>query len=97
MMDAQQVIRRPLITEKSTRLKEASNTICFEVARDANKIEIAKAVTALFGVKVADVRVANRQGKMKRMGRFIGRRRDWKKAYVRLAPGEKSIEFFEGV
>ena len=96
-MDAQQVIRRPLITEKSTRLKEASNTICFEVARDANKIEIAKAVTALFGVKVADVRVANRQGKLKRMGRFIGRRRDWKKAYVRLAPGEKSIEFFEGV
>jgi large subunit ribosomal protein L23 len=96
-MDAQQVIRRPLITEKSTRLKEASNTICFEVARDANKIEIAKAVTALFGVKVADVRVANRQGKLKRMGRFVGRRRDWKKAYVRLAPGEKSIEFFEGV
>ena len=67
------------------------------MAREANKIEIAKAVTALFGVKVADVRVANRQGKMKRMGRFIGRRRDWKKAYVRLAPGEKSIEFFEGV
>jgi large subunit ribosomal protein L23 len=97
MMEAQQIIRRPLITEKSTRLKEASNTICFEVAREANKIEIAKAVTALFGVKVADVRVANRQGKMKRMGRFIGRRRDWKKAYVRLAPGEKSIEFFEGV
>ncbi|HEV8117538.1 MAG TPA: 50S ribosomal protein L23 [Thermoanaerobaculia bacterium] len=96
-MEAQQIIRRPLITEKSTRLKEASNTICFEVAREANKIEIAKAVTALFGVKVADVRVANRQGKMKRMGRFIGRRRDWKKAYVRLAPGEKSIEFFEGV
>ena len=96
-MDAQQVIRRPLITEKSTRLKEASNTICFEVAKDANKIEIAKAVTALFGVKVADVRVANRQGKLKRMGRFVGRRKDWKKAYVRLAPGEKSIEFFEGV
>ena len=96
-MEAQQIIRRPLITEKSTRLKEASNTICFEVAREANKIEIAKAVTTLFGVKVADVRVANRQGKMKRMGRFIGRRRDWKKAYVRLAPGEKSIEFFEGV
>ena len=96
-MEAQQVIRRPLITEKSTRLKDASNTICFEVAKDANKIEIAKAVTALFGVKVAEVRVANRPGKMKRMGRFIGRRRDWKKAYVRLAPGEKSIEFFEGV
>jgi large subunit ribosomal protein L23 len=96
-MEPQQIIRRPLITEKSTRLKEASGTICFEVARDANKIEIARAVTALFGVKVADVRVANRRGKWKRMGRFIGQRKDWKKAYVRLAPGEKPIEFFEGV
>jgi large subunit ribosomal protein L23 len=96
-MEPQHVIRRPLITEKSTRLKEASNTICFEVNRDANKIEIAKAVTALFGVKVADVRVANRVGKLKRMGRFLGRRKAWKKAYVRLVEGEKPIEFFEGV
>ena len=96
-MEPQRVIRRPLITEKSTRLKESSNTICFEVARDANKIDVARAVTALFGVKVADVRVANRKGKWKRMGRFLGRRKDWKKAYVKLAPGEKSIEFFEGV
>lgn len=96
-MQPQQIIRRPLITEKSTRLKESSNTICFEVARDANKIEIGKAVTALFGVKVAEVRVANREGKLKRMGRFVGRRKDWKKAYVRLAAGEKPIEFFEGV
>ena len=96
-MEPHQLIRRPLITEKSTRLKESANTICFEVARDANKIEIAKAVQALFGVKVAEVRVANRQGKLKRMGRYVGRRRDWKKAYVRLAAGEKPIEFFEGV
>jgi len=96
-MEPHQLIRRPLITEKSTRLKEAASTICFEVARDANKIEIARAVTALFGVKVAEVRVANRQGKLKRMGRFVGRRKDWKKAYVRLAAGEKPIEFFEGV
>jgi large subunit ribosomal protein L23 len=96
-MDPQRVIRRPLITEKATRMKEASNTVCFEVARDANKIEIARAVQALFGVKVAAVRVANREGKWKRMGRFIGQRKAWKKAYVRLAPGEKSIEFFEGV
>lgn len=96
-MDPQQVIRRPLITEKATRLKDASNTVCFEVARGANKIEIARAVQALFGVKVAQVRVANREGKMKRMGRFIGKRKAWKKAYVRLAPGEKPIEFFEGV
>jgi len=96
-MEPQQVIRRPLITEKATRLKEASNTVCFEVNRAANKIEIARAVTALFGVQVADVRVANREGKLKRMGRFLGRRKAWKKAYVRLAEGEKPIEFFEGV
>ena len=96
-MDPQRVIRRPLITEKATRLKDASNTVCFEVDRDANKIEIARAVSALFGVKVADVRVANREGKWKRMGKFVGQRKAWKKAYVRLAPGEKPIEFFEGV
>jgi large subunit ribosomal protein L23 len=95
-MDAQRVIRRPLITEKATRLKESTNTICFEVDRSANKIEIRRAVEKLFGVKVLDVRVANRQGKWKRMGRFVGQRKDWKKAYVRLAPDQK-IEFFEGV
>jgi large subunit ribosomal protein L23 len=96
-MEPHRVILRPLITEKATRLKEASGTVCFEVARDANKIQIARAVTALFGVKVADVRVANREGKWKRMGRFLGKRKAWKKAYVRLAEGEKPIEFFEGV
>ncbi len=95
-MEPQQLIRRPLITEKATRLKEASNTICFEVDKSANKIEIRRAVEKLFGVKVVDVRVANRQGKWKRMGRFVGQRKDWKKAYVRLAPDQK-IEFFEGV
>lgn len=96
-MEAQNLIVRPLITEKATRLKESSQTICFEVAPSANKIEIARAVQKLFGVKVAHVRVANREGKFKRMGRFVGRRKAWKKAYVRLAPGEKPIEFFEGV
>lgn len=96
-MRAQDLIRRPIITEKATRMKETSGTICFEVAPEANKIEIARAITTLFGVKVADVRIANRRGKMKRVGRFAGRRRDWKKAYVRLQPGEKTIEFFEGV
>jgi large subunit ribosomal protein L23 len=95
-MEPLQLIRRPLISEKSTRLKEASNTVCFEVDRRANKIEIQRAVEKLFGVKVADVRVANRQGKWKRMGRFLGQRKSWKKAYVRLAAGEK-LEFFEGV
>ncbi len=92
----QELIRRPLITEKSTRLKEGSNTICFEVARTANKIEVRRAVEKLFGVKVLGVRVANRQGKWKRMGRFVGQRKAWKKAYVRLAP-DQTIEFFEGV
>jgi large subunit ribosomal protein L23 len=91
------VIRRPLITEKATRLKDASNTVCFEVDRGANKIDIARAVEKLFGAKVAQVRVANRAGKWKRMGRFLGQRKSWKKAYVRLAEGEKPIEFFEGV
>jgi large subunit ribosomal protein L23 len=95
-MEAHQLIRRPLITEKATRMKEGSNTICFEVAREANKIEVRRAVEKLFGVKVVDVRVANRQGKWKRMGRFVGQRKAWKKAYVRLAPDQK-IEFFEGV
>ena len=95
-MQPQDLIRRPLITEKATRMKEASNTICFEVARSANKIEVRRAIETLFGVKVLDVRVANRQGKWKRMGRFLGQRKNWKKAYVRLAPGQ-TIEFFEGV
>jgi large subunit ribosomal protein L23 len=95
-MEPQRLIRRPLITEKATRLKESTNTICFEVDKSANKIEIRRAVEKLFGVKVVDVRVANRQGKWKRMGRFVGQRKDWKKAYVRLAPDQK-IEFFEGV
>ncbi len=95
-MEAQKIILRPLITEKATRLKEGNNTICFEVEPSANKIEIARAVQTLFGVKVASVRVANREGKWKRMGRFAGRRKAWKKAYVRLAADQK-IEFFEGV
>jgi large subunit ribosomal protein L23 len=96
-MEPQELIRRPLITEKATRLKDGSNTICFEVARSANKIEVKRAVQTLFGVKVTHVRIANREGKWKRMGRFLGQRKAWKKAYVRLAPGEKPIEFFEGV
>jgi large subunit ribosomal protein L23 len=89
------VIRRPLITEKSTALKESQATVCFEVHRDATKPEIKKAVESLFGVKVADVRVANMHGKVKRQGRYAGRRPDWKKAFVVLKQGEKMIEFFE--
>lgn len=96
-MNVHQVIRRPLITEQSTRLKEAANTVCFEVDPGANKIQVKAAVEALFSVKVDSVRMTNRRGKMKRMGRYAGHRRDWKKAYVRLKAGEKPIEFFEGV
>lgn len=94
---AHQVILAPLITEKSTRLKDAQGLLCFRVARDANKIEIKRCIESLFSVKVATVRTAQMHGKTKRVGRNAGRRPDWKKAYVRLKPGEKMIEYFEGV
>ena len=96
-MRVQEVIRRPLITEKSTKLRDARNVIAFEVSRDANKIQVKRAVEAQFKVKVAEVRIANVHGKVRRQGRFSGRRPDWKKAYVRLVEGEKPIEFFEGM
>jgi large subunit ribosomal protein L23 len=95
MKNLYDVIRRPLITEKTTTLKETQRNLCFEVHRDATKPEIKKAVEALFSVKVAEVRVANVHGKVKRQGRHAGRRPDWKKAYVVLAEGQKMIEFFD--
>ncbi len=95
MKNLYEVIRRPLITEKTTNLKEAQATLCFEVHRDATKPEIKKAVETLFNVKVSGVRVANMHGKVKRQGRFMGRRPDWKKAYVVLKQGEKMVEFFD--
>jgi large subunit ribosomal protein L23 len=94
---AHQVVLAPLITEKSTRLKDAQEVLCFRVARDANKIEIKRSIEQLFSVKVDSVRTALIHGKVKRVGRNSGRRPDWKKAYVRLKPGEKTIEYFEGV
>ena len=96
-MRIQDVIRRPLITEKATIQRELAETYAFEVALDANKIQVKKAIEAQFGVKVAEVRMARMHGKMRRQGRYVGFQRDWKKAYVRLAEGEKPIEFFEGV
>ena len=96
-MRLQEIIRRPLITEKSTELRDERNIVAFQVDRRANKIEIRRAVEAQFGVKVAEVRVASMHGKTRRQGRYSGRQPDWKKAYVRLADGEKPIEFFEGV
>jgi large subunit ribosomal protein L23 len=95
MKNLHDVLRRPLITEKSTILKETQRSLCFEVHRDATKPEIKKAVETLFGVKVQDVRVARVHGKVKRQGRYQGRRPDWKKAYVVLREGEKMVEFFE--
>lgn len=95
-MRTEEIIRRPLITEKSTGQRESDNVIAFEVHRDANKIEVRRAVEQRFDVKVAHVRVVSMHGKERRQGRFVGRRPDWKKAYVRLAPGETAPEFFEG-
>ena len=90
------VIRRPLITEKTTILREDGRTLVLQVATAANKVEIRRAVERLFGSKVAEVRTASVQGKLKRQGRHVGRRADWKKAYVRLRAGEKLPEFLEG-
>ena len=95
MRDPREVLFRPLMTEKSMQQKEELNTVTFEVARNANKVEIRQAVERVFNVKVADVRTASMQGKWKRMGRFEGKRSDWKKAIVTLAPGHK-IELVEG-
>ncbi len=96
-MNANQIIRRPLVTEKSTILREEGNVIAFEVDPSANKIQVKSAVEELFKVKVEEVRLFNVRGKMKRMGRFVGKRRDWRKAYVRLKAGEKAPVFVEGV
>jgi large subunit ribosomal protein L23 len=89
------VLKLPVITEKSTHIKENLRTVAFKVLRDANKIEIKDAVEKIFKVKVESVRTANFHGKKRRQGRYTGRRPDWKKAYVTLKQGEKMIEFSE--
>ena len=97
-MNANQIIRRPLVTEKSTSMREdGGNIIAFEVDPKANKIQVKAAVESLFKVKVDEVRLFNVRGKVKRMGRYAGKRRDWRKAYVRLKEGEKAPDFIEGV
>jgi large subunit ribosomal protein L23 len=95
-MTPHEILKRPLITEKSTIEKEKSNQLAFEVDKKANKVEIRRAVEKLFGVKVTGVRTVRMKGKVKRYGRSLGKRRDWKKAIVALAEGEH-VEFFEGV
>jgi large subunit ribosomal protein L23 len=109
MRSPEQIIRRPLLTEKGTFLKETGgrpegdidpetlkSQLLFEVARDANKIEIRHAVEKLWNVDVVEVRTSVVRGKQKRMGRFIGKRSNWKKAIVTIAAGQ-NVEFFEGV
>lgn len=96
-MNAYDVIRRPVITEKATVMKENAETLCFEVDSRASALDVRRAVETVFKVKVADVRVLNVRGKKKRLGRFEGFRPSWKKAYVKLAPDQKMVEYFEGV
>jgi large subunit ribosomal protein L23 len=95
MRNAEDTVKKPLITEKSTIKRDQTGVYCFRADIRANKIEIAKAVEDLFGVKVADVRTSMVRGKTKRMGRFVGKRPDWKKAWVRLTDDSKEIDFFE--
>jgi large subunit ribosomal protein L23 len=97
-MKAREIILRPVITEKTTFVQDQENTVTFEVDRRANKIEIRRAVEELFDVRVLDVHVVNRKGKpIKQAGRVINHRAMRRKAYVKLAPGSKTLEFFEGI
>jgi large subunit ribosomal protein L23 len=90
------VIRRPLITEKTSLLREDGRTIVFEVAKGANKIQIRHAIEQLLGAKVESIRTSIAHGKVKRQGRYAGQRSDWKKADVKLREGAKMPEFLEG-
>lgn len=95
-MNPYDIVKRPLDTEKTNRQKEDYNQFSFEVDRRANRIEIGNAVETLFNVKVDQVRTLQVKGKRKRRGRILGKRKDWKKAVVKLLPGER-IDFFDGV
>jgi large subunit ribosomal protein L23 len=96
MKDARSVVRRALITEKGTLMREVRNQYHFEVALSANKIEIKRAIETIFSVKVGEVRTMQVRGKVKRQGRYVGKRSDWKKAIVTLQPDQK-IELFEQI
>ena len=89
------VIKRPIVTEKGVTKKDSERTLCFEVDASANKTQIRQAVQTLFKVKVAEVRTTTTAGKLRRRGKFAGFRSDWKKAYVKLKPGEKTPEYAE--
>jgi large subunit ribosomal protein L23 len=96
MKEPRTIVRKVLITEKGTVQRELRNEYTFEVERGANKIEIKRAIEAIFNVKVADVRTMQMRGKVRRQGRYAGRRNDWKKAIVKLLPDQK-IELFEQI
>lgn len=95
-MKQTEVLRRAIVTEKTTLMREGTQILAFEVAMGATKVDIRRAVEQLLGAKVADVRTCIAHGKVKRQGRFSGQRPDWKKAYVRLRAGEQVPEFLEG-
>ncbi len=97
MKDPYKIVIRPVITEKSTWLKEKNREVCFEVDPRANKSEIKKAAEQLFKIKVERVRIQNKRGKKRKVGRSEGKKKDWKKAYIKLKEGEKMIEYFEAV
>jgi len=90
------IIKRPLITEKTSIQKEAANQVSFEVDRRSNRVEIKRAIEKIFNVRVSSVKTMQVKGKTKQRGRIVGKRKDWKKAIVTLLPGER-IDFFEGV
>ena len=94
-MNLHTIVYRPIVTEKAVLKKDNENTLCFEVARDANKVQIKSAVEKLFKVKVSAVRTEINEGKLRRRGRFSGYRSDWKKAYVKLKAGQKTPEYAE--
>ena len=96
MKDPRLVIKQALITEKGTVLREVRNQYLFEVARDANRIDIKRAIESIFSVKVSSVRTQQLRGKVRRQGRYVGKRSDWKKAIVTLLPDQK-IELFEQI
>ena len=94
-MNLREVIRRPVVTEKAVTKRDEQQTLCFEVASGANKVQIRAAVERIFKVKVDSVRTSNNVGKLRRRGRFSGFRSDWKKAYVKLKAGQKVPEYAE--
>jgi large subunit ribosomal protein L23 len=94
-MNIYDIIHKPLVTEKGVDKKDNERTLCFEVALDANKTQVKAAVEKLFKVKVAEIRTATFDGKLRRRGKFAGYRPEWKKAYVKLKAGQKVPEFAE--